>query len=55
MAPVNVHLVLCGFLIDWVVKMNGVGVLQPVVPPQQHPTASHQANECYARPIKGDA
>lgn len=33
MAPPNVHLVLGGFLIDGVVKVNSVGVLSPVVPP----------------------
>lgn len=33
MAPPNVHLVLSGFLIDRVVKVNRVGVLLPVVPP----------------------
>lgn len=45
MAPPDVHLVLSGFLIDGVVKVNRVGVLQPVVPAQQHATNSHQANK----------
>lgn len=47
MAPPNVHLVLSGFLIDRVVKVDGVGVLQSVVPPQQQATNSHQTDDCY--------
>lgn len=32
-ASPNVHLVLCGFLINGVMKVDGVGAPQPVVPP----------------------
>lgn len=35
-APADVHLVLCCLLIDGVFKVDGVGVLQSPVPPQQH-------------------
>lgn len=45
MAPPDVHLVFGGFLIDGVVKVNRVGVLQPVVPPEQHTTKNQQTNK----------
>lgn len=40
-APPDVHLVLCGFLVDRVVKVNRVGVLHSVVLPEQQATNSH--------------
>jgi hypothetical protein len=43
-APAYVHLVFSGLLVDWVFKVNGVGVLQPVVPPQQHGNKCHQTH-----------
>lgn len=43
-APAYVHLVFSGLLVDWVFKVNGASVLQPVVPPQQHGTKGHQTH-----------
>lgn len=31
--PADVHLILCGFLVHWIVKVDGVGVLQAPVSP----------------------
>lgn len=43
--PADVHLVLCGFLVDWIVKVDGVGVLQTPVSPQQHCSKDQQGEE----------
>lgn len=55
MAPPNVHLVLCGFLIDGVVKVNSVSVLQSVVPPQQQATNSHHKDNHFMRKTQGES
>lgn len=49
LTPPNVHLILSGFLIDGVVKVNSVSVLQSVVPPQQQATDSPHKDDHYTR------
>lgn len=43
LTPADVHLVLCGFLVHRVIKVDGVCVLQPPVTPHQHAAKHSQA------------
>lgn len=45
--PADVHLILSGFLVHRVVKVDGVGVLLTPVPPQQHSSKQQQGHDHY--------
>lgn len=45
MTPPDVHLIFSGLLVNWVVEVDRVGVLQPVVPPEQNAAGSHDTDD----------
>lgn len=45
--PADVQLILGGFLVHWIVKVDGVGVLQTPVSPEQHRSKDQQGHDQY--------
>lgn len=43
------HLVLCGLLINWVVKVDAVGIFLTPLSPEQHSATHNQTQDCFKK------